>query len=80
MSTMNVSLPESQKDFVEQQVVERGFGTTSEFVRELIRREQARTGLRAAVVAGMSSGPGSEVDDDYFDRLRRRTERGTTAS
>ena len=72
MATMNVSLPDPLKEFVEAQVAERGFGTSSEFVRDLIRREQARTQLRALVVAGMTSGHGSEVDDAYFDRLRER--------
>ncbi|WP_207205442.1 ribbon-helix-helix domain-containing protein [Microbacterium protaetiae] len=75
MATMNVSLPDALKDFVEQQVRQRGFGTSSEFVRELIRREQARTRLRGIVSEGMSSGPGSELDAAYSDRLRERVDR-----
>lgn len=70
MATMNVSLPDSLKDFVAQQVSERGYGNSSEFVRDLIRREQARARLRELVVDGMSSGPGSELDDAYLERLR----------
>lgn len=72
MATMNVSLPDALKEFVETQVDERGFGTSSEFVRDLIRREQERTRLRALIVDGMSSGPGSELDDGYFATLRER--------
>ncbi len=72
MATMNVSLPDGLKEFVEAQVDERGYGTSSEFVRELIRREQARTQLRALVVEGMGSGPGSEMDEAYFQRMRER--------
>jgi antitoxin ParD1/3/4 len=72
MATMNVSLPDGLKKFVEAQVDERGYGTSSEFVRELIRREQARTQLRALVVDGMGSGPGSEMDEAYFQRMRER--------
>jgi antitoxin ParD1/3/4 len=75
MATMNVSLPDSLKEFVEAQVNERGFGTSSEFVRELIRREQARARLRELVVDGMGSGEGSEVDSVYFDALRDRVRR-----
>jgi len=67
---MNVSLPNPLKDFVEGQVSERGFATSSEFVRDLIRDEQARTELRGLILAGMKSGHGSEMDDEYFDRLR----------
>jgi len=69
---MNISLPAPLKDFVEEQVVERGFGTSSEFVRDLIRSEQDRTRLRSLIIAGVSSGPGSELDDAYFERLRER--------
>lgn len=67
---MNVSLPTSMKEFVDTQVREQGYGTSSEFVRSLIRREQERTRLRALVIDGMTSGAGSKVDDSYFERLR----------
>ena len=36
MSTMNISLPEALKSFVDQQVAGRGFGTSSAYVLELI--------------------------------------------
>ncbi len=72
MATMNVSLPDSLKQFVETQVSERGYGNSSEFVRELIRREQARDQVRALVVDGMGSGAGSELDAAYFEQLRQR--------
>ncbi|GBQ51079.1 ribbon-helix-helix domain-containing protein [Komagataeibacter sucrofermentans] len=39
MSTMNILLPEAMKSFVDEQVVGWGFGTSSEYVRELIRRD-----------------------------------------
>jgi len=42
MSMMNISLPETLKDFVDQQVAEGGYGTSSEYVRELIRKDQDR--------------------------------------
>jgi antitoxin ParD1/3/4 len=79
MATMNVSLPDALKAFVEAQVGERGYGTSSEFVRELIRHEQARTELRALITDGMASGPGSELDDDYFATLRGRTRHAADA-
>ncbi|MFZ4893723.1 type II toxin-antitoxin system ParD family antitoxin [Plantibacter sp. Mn2098] len=71
MATMNISLPDALKQFVESQVGEH-YGNSSEFIRDLIRREQARTQLRALVVEGISSGDGSELDHDYFDGLRDR--------
>jgi len=72
MATMNVSLPDALKEFVEAQVSERGYGTSSEFVRDLIRHEQARARLRTLVIEGMTSGPGSELDEGYLERLRER--------
>ncbi|WDM45651.1 type II toxin-antitoxin system ParD family antitoxin [Microbacterium luteolum] len=72
MATMNISLPDALKEFVETQVSERGYGNSSEFVRDLIRHEQSRSQLRAMIVDGMTSGRGSEVDEHYFERLRDR--------
>lgn len=42
MSTMNVSLPDELKSFVDERVGLGGFGSTSEYVRDLIRRDQER--------------------------------------
>jgi antitoxin ParD1/3/4 len=72
MSTMNISLPESLKAFVDEQVSERGYGTSSEYVRELIRRDHDRLQLRSLLLAGASSPPTSPVNDAYFDGLRDR--------
>jgi antitoxin ParD1/3/4 len=72
MSTMNISLPDSLKDFVDSQVGERGFGTSSEYVRELIRRDQDRVRLRGLLLAGVASAPGAPASADYFQALRKR--------
>ncbi len=72
MSTMNISLPDSLKDFVDEQVNERGYGTSSEYVRELIRKDQDRLKLRGLLLEGAASAPTKPVDDAYFDRLRRK--------
>ena len=55
MSTMNISLPDSLKAFVDEQVSQRGYGTSSEYVRELIRRDQDRLQLRQLLLAGAAS-------------------------
>ncbi|RUX30716.1 type II toxin-antitoxin system ParD family antitoxin [Mesorhizobium sp. M2A.F.Ca.ET.042.01.1.1] len=72
MSTMNISLPDSLKHFVDQQVTERGYGTSSEYVRELIRHDQDRQSLRRLLLEGASSAPGAPVNEDYFAMLRKR--------
>ncbi len=72
MSTMNVSLPETQKSFVDQQVCERGYATTSEYIRDLIRREQDKQKLRDLLLEGMNSPRAGVADAEYFNQLRAR--------
>jgi len=72
MSTMNISLPETLKSFVDEQVAGRGYGTSSEYVRELIRDDQDRQQLRRLLLEGASSAPSAPVDGGYFDGLRER--------
>lgn len=72
MSTMNISLPEPLKRFVDSQVESGSYGTSSEYVRMLIRREQEKEAFRQLIVDGMNSPPGSVVDDSYFERLHNR--------
>src|SRR2546429_5392391 len=66
MGTMNISLPDVLRSFVDEQVTQRGFGTSSEYVRELIRQDQDRVRLRQLLLAGASSPASSAVDDAYF--------------
>jgi antitoxin ParD1/3/4 len=63
MGTMNISLPDSLKAFVEQQVAQGGYGTSSEYVRELIRKDQDRATLRRLVLEGAASSPAEPADD-----------------
>ncbi len=72
MSTMNISLPDSLKAFVDEQVAQRGYGTSSEYVRELIRRDQDRLQLRGLLLAGAASAPRAPVNESYFEGLRER--------
>jgi antitoxin ParD1/3/4 len=72
MSTMNISLPESLKIFVDEQVSGRGYGTSSEYVRELIRRDQDRQRLRGLLLEGASSPAAGPADEGYFAGLRDR--------
>jgi len=70
MPTMNISLPGTLKAFVDDQVAQRGFGTSSEYVRELIRRDQERFQLRGLLLDGATSPPARPADKAYFERLR----------
>lgn len=72
MTTMNISLPETLKSFVDEQVAGRGYGTSSEYVRELIRKDQDRQRLRQFLLEGGSSPAAEPADAAYFDGLRER--------
>jgi len=42
MTSLNISLPETLKEYVEGQVASGDWGTPSEFIRELIRQDKER--------------------------------------
>ena len=75
MTAMNISLPDALKTFVDEQVSQRGYGTSSEYVRELIRKDQDRLQLRGLLLAGVGSEPAQPATAAYFDGLRSRTHR-----
>lgn len=77
MSTMNISLPDSLKSFVDEQVARHGYGTCSEYVRELIRKEQERMRLRELLLKGAASEQGHPADEEYFDDLRNHVRKRT---
>lgn len=68
--TMNVSLPDELRAFVDAQVSDGNYGSTSEYVRELIRRDHERRRLRAALLAGASAPVAATADAAYFASLR----------
>lgn len=70
MSTMNISLPEPLKRFVDEHVAAAGYGTSSEYLRELIRRDQDRLHLRSLILEGAASPVSGEADEQYFANLR----------
>ncbi|NKC14380.1 MAG: type II toxin-antitoxin system ParD family antitoxin [Gammaproteobacteria bacterium] len=80
MSTMNISLPDALKSFVDEQVSQRGYGTSSEYVRELIRRDRDRQQLRSLLMAGAASAPAAPADAGYFEGLRDRVRQAGKAA
>ncbi|MCK6430872.1 MAG: type II toxin-antitoxin system ParD family antitoxin [Burkholderiaceae bacterium] len=72
MGTMNISLPDSLREFVDEQVAQGGYGTSSDYVRELIRRDQERLRLRALLLDGAESPVSGQADTEYFRALRKR--------
>jgi len=66
MATMNVSIPDPMKTWVEERARDGSFGTASDYVRHLIRRDQERARaiaqLQAAITAGLDSGAPRPLD------------------
>lgn len=74
MRTMNISLPESMKNFVESEIAAGGYSTASEFIRALLREAQkrkARTRVDALLSEGIHS-QASEMTRADWDELKRR--------
>ena len=69
---MNISLPEALKSFVDEQVSQGTYGTSSEYVHELIRKDKDRLHLRGLLLAGAGSAPAAVADETYFKSLRER--------
>jgi antitoxin ParD1/3/4 len=75
MSTVNISLPDTFKTFIDEQVAQRGYSTSSEYVHELIRRDQDRLHLRGLLLAGAESAPAAPDTGAAFDELRDHVRR-----
>jgi antitoxin ParD1/3/4 len=73
MTSMNVSLPEELKEYVEAQT-KRGYSTPSEYVRELIRGDQKRRAkerLDSLLLEGLNSGDSLRVDAKFWSDLKQ---------
>ncbi|WP_392564171.1 type II toxin-antitoxin system ParD family antitoxin [Orbus wheelerorum] len=73
MTTMNISLPETLKTFVETKVQNGEYSTNSEYVKELIRKDLEREKLKKLLFSGAQSKvmPDS-IDKQYFNNLRNK--------
>ncbi|MFZ3285629.1 MAG: type II toxin-antitoxin system ParD family antitoxin [Telluria sp.] len=80
MSTMNIFLPDTLKSFVDEQVNQGRYGTSSEYVRELIRKDRDRLQLRGLLLAGAASAPAAPADPTYFEGLRDRVRKSHSFS
>ena len=72
---MSFALPEELRSYVDERVASGDYGNTSEYLRELIRRdrqEQSINRLRSLVVEGLDSGEPIEFTDEYVAHLRKR--------
>ncbi|MCR9152347.1 MAG: type II toxin-antitoxin system ParD family antitoxin [Rhodobacteraceae bacterium] len=75
MATMNVSLPDPMKEWVESRAHDGRFSNASDYVRHLIRKDQDRQAaiatLQAEITAGIESGEPAGFDTAAFKRRMR---------
>lgn len=72
---MSFAIPEELREYVDQRVGSGDYGNTSEYLRDLIRRdrrEQAAERLRSLIADGLASGEPRRLDDAYAAELRER--------
>lgn len=75
MATMNISLPDQMKEWVEKQTENGQYANSSDYVRDLIRRDRIKrekiAALQEKIDEGIASGPAQEFDlDELFENVR----------
>lgn len=80
MATMNVSLPDQMKDWVENQAQSGRYSNSSDYVRDLIRKDQERAvkvaNMQKLIDEGLASGPAENFNVDSFLSEMRGTHSG----
>jgi len=76
MATMNISLPDGMKSWVENNTRSGRYSNSSDYVRDLIRRDQEReaviANMQQRVTEGIDSGIGNHSMDELRDIARKR--------
>ncbi|MBF0168281.1 MAG: type II toxin-antitoxin system ParD family antitoxin [Alphaproteobacteria bacterium] len=73
MATMNVSLPDPMRDWVETQVKGGVYANASDYIRDLIRHDQQRNqALKAAIAEGLASGRSTKKAGDVMKAAKAR--------
>ena len=76
MATMNISVPDPMKDWVQDQIHGGKYASSSDYVRDLIRKDQQEkdkfAALQAAITRGIESGQAGELDMESIKRKARQ--------
>ena len=73
MKSMNISLPESMRTYVEEQIENGDYGTASEYIRDLIRRDRAskeQNKLESLLFEGLNSGKATLMTENDWADIR----------
>ncbi|MEL6165342.1 MAG: type II toxin-antitoxin system ParD family antitoxin [Cyanobacteria bacterium J06628_3] len=74
MKSINISLPDTMRDYIEKQVVDGGYSTISEYFRELVRQDQKRRDkehLETLLLEGLNSGSTTPLTEQDWDDIRQ---------
>jgi len=74
MQTMNISLPDPMKQFVEEQVAAGAYSSASEYIRELVRgdqKRQAKEQLEQTLLQALKEGDAVEATPEWWAALRQ---------
>jgi antitoxin ParD1/3/4 len=75
MTSMNISVPESMKTFIEDEVSSGGYGTASEYVRELVRdakKQKEEERLEKLLLEAIESGPATPMTKKDWEAIKQR--------
>jgi antitoxin ParD1/3/4 len=75
MTSMNISVPESMKTFIEDEVSSGGYGTASEYVRELVRdakKQKEEERIEKLLLEALESGPASPMTKKDWEAIKQR--------
>jgi antitoxin ParD1/3/4 len=73
METMNIAVTSALKEFVQRRVEAGGYGSVSEYFRELVRLDQkqaAQASLENELLLGLASGPAEKLTKKEWSRIR----------
>ncbi len=71
-TTMNISLPDGLKEFVDSEVSSGGYTSASEYMRELLRDRKAKKDLDHRLLAALGSEDLGELTPEFFEGLREQ--------
>jgi len=70
MATMNISLPDSLKHYVKERVTSSDYSNPSDYVRSLIRLDQAQERLENLLLEGLNSGTPTPLEKSDWENFR----------
>ncbi|MFN6562917.1 MAG: type II toxin-antitoxin system ParD family antitoxin [Nostoc sp. ChiSLP01] len=74
MKSINISLPDTMRTYIEEQVAQGGYSSVSEYFRELVRQDQkqkSKERLETMLLEGLNSGNATEMTVQDWEDIRQ---------